>query len=67
MSEPRMMIDARLSIYYCDCDDCPGSGKSMTEEEMTKLMFHDLIDWLGERGLIFSGSYKLVDMNEEDY
>ena len=65
MPEPKTGINAHFFIYHCECEDCPSSGESVTEEEMNETI-NDLIDWLGERGLIFGGSYKLTNMNEDE-
>ena len=65
MRKPKMGIDLHFFVYHCDCDECPSSGESVTEEKMEKTV-SDLIDWLGERGLVLGGSYKLVDINEDE-
>ena len=65
MNKPKMGIDLHFFVYHCDCDKCPSSGESVTKEEMDKTI-SDLTDWLGERGLVFGGSYKLADINSED-
>lgn len=64
MAKKKMGIDAHIYIYHCDCEECPTSGDSVTEKKMVQTM-NDLLDWLGDRGLVYSGSYKLVDMNED--
>lgn len=65
MKKEKLGIDAHLYIYHCDCEDCEAHGDSIEEDEMRKIM-DDLMDWLMERGLVYSGSFGPIDMNEED-